>query len=151
MNEIQSALSTLLQTVTVAVITAVGAITVAYIGILKKQALAKIETLQDENAKKALSNAVNSVDEIITTVVTSIEQEEKQEVLKAMEDGKVTRDELTKLKDVAVDRVKQQLLPDTVKLLEQSFGDLSAYISQKVSEQVFNLKQQNKYIENTSK
>lgn len=151
MNEIQSALSTLLQTVTVAVITAVGAITVAYIGILKKQALAKIETLQDENAKKALSNAVNSVDTIITTVVTSIEQEEKQEVLKAMEDGKVTRDELTKLKDVAVDRVKQQLLPDTVKLLENSFGDLSAYISQKVSEQVFNLKQQNKYIENTSK
>ena len=95
----------------------------------------------NEEARKALSEAVNRVEDIVCTVVTSIEQEEKQEILKAMEDGKVNREELLNLKSVAVNRVKEQLLPDTVKLLEDSFGDITSYISQKVSQQVFAIKQ----------
>lgn len=141
MAEINSALQTLLTSVTVAVIAAIGAIAIAGINIFKQWVVAKIQTIDNEEARKALSEAVNRVDDIVCTVVTSIEQEEKQEILKAMEDGKVNREELLNLKSVAVNRVKEQLLPDTVKLLEDSFGDITSYISQKVSQQVFAIKQ----------
>lgn len=144
MVEIQDALQTLLTTVTVAVITALGAILVSSVGLVKEWVLAKVQAVQDENARKMIESAVSQVETIVCAVVTSIEQEEKQEVLKALEDGNVTRDELTGLKDVAVQRVKQQLLPDTLQLLESSFGDITSYISDKVSQQVFTLKQSSK-------
>lgn len=144
MVEIQDALQTLLTTVTVAVITALGAILVSGVGLVKEWVLAKVQAVQDENARKMIESAVAQVENIVCAVVTSIEQEEKQEVLKALEDGNVTRDELTALKDVAVQRVKQQLLPDTLQLLESSFGDITSYISDKVSQQVFALKQSSK-------
>ena len=144
MVEIQDALQTLLTTVTVAVITALGAILVSGVGLVKEWVLAKVQAVQDENARKMIESAVAQVENIVCAVVTSIEQEEKQEVLKALEDGNVTRDELTALKDVAVQRVKQQLLPDTLQLLESSFGDITSYISDKVSQQVFTLKQSSK-------
>lgn len=140
MVEIQDALQTLLTTVSVAVVGALGAIIVAGVGIAKQWAIAKLEGIQDENARKSLNDAITKVSEIVSTVVTSIEQEEKQEILKALEDGKVERDELTGLKDVAVIRVKEQLLPETLDLLENSFGDFTQYVADKVSEQVFNLK-----------
>lgn len=140
MVEIQDALQTLLTTVSVAVVGALGAIIVAGVGIAKQWAIAKLEGIQDENARKSLNDAITKVSEIVSTVVTSIEQEEKQEILKALEDGKVERDELTGLKDVAVTRVKEQLLPETLDLLENSFGDFTQYVADKVSEQVFNLK-----------
>lgn len=140
MVEIQEALGTLLTTVSVAVLTAVGAILVTGIGLAKDWAIAKISGIQDENARKAVESAVGRVTEIVSAVVMSIEQEEKQEILKAMEDGNVSRDELVALKDVAIQRVKTQLLPETLDLLEESFGDVTEYIADKVSQQVFAIK-----------
>lgn len=140
-QDLQTILNPVLTTIITAVITAVGGIIVAYVGVLKNRAIESLQAVKDEQARKALEAAINKTDEIIKAVVTSIEQEEKQEILKAMEDGKVTRDELVKLRDVAVARVQNQLVPETYNLLSDAFGDLSAYLSQKVSQQVFQLKQ----------
>lgn len=140
-QDLQTILNPVLTTIITAVITAVGGIIVAYVGVLKNRAIESLQAVKDEHARKALEAAINKTDEIIKAVVTSIEQEEKQEILKAMEDGKVTRDELVKLRDVAVARVQNQLVPETYNLLSDAFGDLSAYLSQKVSQQVFQLKQ----------
>lgn len=139
-QDLQTILTPVLTTIITAVITAVGGIIVAYVGVLKNRAIESLQAVKDEQARKALEAAINKTDEIIQAVVTSIEQEEKQEILKAMEDGKVTRDELVKLRDVAVARVQNQLVPETYNLLSDAFGDLSAYLSQKVSQQVFQLK-----------
>lgn len=140
-QDLQTILNPVLTTIITAVITAVGGIIVAYVGVLKNRAIESLQAVKDEQARKSLEAAINKTDEIIKAVVTSIEQEEKQEILKAMEDGKVTRDELVKLRDVAVARVQNQLVPETYNLLSDAFGDLSAYLSQKVSQQVFQLKQ----------
>ena len=140
MAEIQQALQALLTTVGVAVLSALAVILVQGVNIAKEWALTKIEGIADDNARKLVNDAVIRVNEIVSAVVMSIEQEEKQEILKAMEDGNVTRDELVALKDVAITRVKTQLLPETMELLEESFGDVTEYISDKVSQQVFALK-----------
>ena len=140
MAEIQQALQALLTTVGVAVLSALAVILVQGVNIAKEWALTKIEGIADDNARKLVNDAVIRVNEIVSAVVMSIEQEEKQEILKAMEDSNVTRDELVALKDVAITRVKTQLLPETMELLEESFGDVTEYISDKVSQQVFALK-----------
>ena len=140
MAEIQQALQALLTTVGVAVLSALAVILVQGVNIAKEWALTKSEGIADDNARKLVNDAVIKVNEIVSAVVMSIEQEEKQEILKAMEDGRVTRDELVALKDVAITRVKSQLLPETMELLEESFGDVTEYISDKVSQQVFALK-----------
>lgn len=140
MAEIQQALQALLTTVGVAALSALAVILVQGVNIAKEWALRKIEGIADDNARKLVNDAVIKVNEIVSAVVMSIEQEEKQEILKAMEDGRVTRDELVALKDVAITRVKSQLLPETMELLEESFGDVTEYISDKVSQQVFALK-----------
>lgn len=140
MTEIQQALQALLTTVGVAVLSALAVILVQGVNLAKEWACEKIAGIADENARKVVNDAIFRVSEIVSAVVTSIEQEEKQEILKAMEDGNVSRDELVALKDVAITRVKSQLLPETMELLEETFGDVTEYISDKVSQQVFALK-----------
>lgn len=140
MAEIQQALQALLTTVGVAVLSALAVILVQGVNLAKEWACEKIAGIADENARKVVNDAIFRVSEIVSAVVTSIEQEEKQEILKAMEDGNVSRDELVALKDVAITRVKSQLLPETMELLEETFGDATEYISDKVSQQVFALK-----------
>lgn len=140
MTEIQQALQALLTTVGVAVLSALAVILVQGVNLAKEWACEKIAGIADENARKVVNDAIFRVSEIVSAVVTSIEQEEKQEILKAMEDGNVSRDELVALKDVAITRVKSQLLPETMELLEETFGDATEYISDKVSQQVFALK-----------
>lgn len=140
MAEIQQALQALLTTVGVAVLSALAVILVQGVNLAKEWACEKIAGIADDNARKVVNDAIFRVSEIVSAVVTSIEQEEKQEILKAMEDGNVSRDELVALKDVAITRVKSQLLPETMELLEETFGDVTEYISDKVSQQVFALK-----------
>ena len=140
MAEIQQALQALLTTVGVTVLSALAVILVQGVNLAKEWACEKIAGIADDNARKVVNDAIFRVSEIVSAVVTSIEQEEKQEILKAMEDGNVSRDELVALKDVAITRVKSQLLPETMELLEETFGDVTEYISDKVSQQVFALK-----------
>lgn len=123
-----------------AAVTALAAVGVAYINALRKKALKHIENMQDEKASKLLQDATNSVFQIVTTVVTSLEQEEKPEILKAIEDGKVTSDELKDLKKIAIGRVQGQLSQEYRKILDETFGNLSEYISDLVSQAVFELK-----------
>lgn len=140
MAEIQQALQALITTVGVAVLSALAVILVQGVNLAKEWACEKIAGIADDNARKVVNDAIFRVSEIVSAVVTSIEQEEKQEILKAIEDGNVSRDELVALKNVAITRVKSQLLPETMELLEETFGDVTEYISDKVSQQVFALK-----------
>lgn len=123
-----------------AAVTALAAVGIAYINALRKKALEHISNMQDEKASRLLQDAVNSVHQLVTTIVTSIEQEEKPEILKAIEDGKITKDELRDLKKIAIGRVQGQLNQEYRKILDETFGNLSEYISDLVSQAVFELK-----------
>lgn len=140
MAEITSALQSLVVTVVIALIGLVATSLVTYIGVLKKKAVAAIESIDNETFQNALKSATDKASELVVNVVTSIEQEEKQEILKAMEDGTVDRDELLNLKHIAVERITSQLGAESIKILETAFGDISAYIGDLVSKQVYTLK-----------
>lgn len=138
--EVNEALQQLLVTVILGVLSVISVTIVSYLNILKKKAVAYIQNMGDERAKKSLEAAINKASELVTNVVTALEQEEKQEILKAIEDGKVTRDELFKLKDIAIDKVIELLGDETVKVLQDAFGDVTEYIANLVSTKVYDLK-----------
>lgn len=144
MDELMNALQTGLVTIGVAALTALCGVAVAYINVLKQKALANIDKIEDEKAKSIASVATEQLSQVVAAVVSSIEQEEKQEILKAIEDGKVTRDELVNLKTVAIQRVKDQLLPDTWQVIQDTYKDANSYIADLVSQYVLQLKQSNK-------
>lgn len=138
--EVNEALQQLLVTVILGVLSVISVTIVSYLNILKKKAVAYIQNIADEKAKKSLEAATNKAYELVTNVVTALEQEEKQDILKAIEDGKVTRDELFKLKDIAIDKVIELLGEESVKVLDDAFGDATEYIANLVSTKVYDLK-----------
>ena len=137
--EVNEALQQLLVTVILGVLSVISVTIVSYLNILKKKAVAYIQNIGDEKAKKSLEAATNKAYELVTNVVTALEQEEKQEILKSIEDGKVTRDELFKLKDIAIDKVIELLGEESVKVLDDAFGDATEYIANLVSTKVYDL------------
>ena len=138
--EVNEALQQLLVTVILGVLSIISVTVVSYLNLLKKKVVAYIQNMSDEKARKSLEAAINKASELVTNVVTEIEQEEKQEILKAIEDGKVTRDELFKLKDIAIDKVIDLLGDETIKVLQDAFGDVTEYIANLVSTKVYDLK-----------
>ena len=138
--EVNEALQQLLVTVILGVLSVISVTIVSYLNVLKKKAVAYIQNIGDEKAKKSLEAAINKAHELVINIVTSLEQEEKQEILKAIEDGKVTRDELFKLKDIAIDKVLESLGDETVEVLDNAFGDSAEYIANLVSTKVYDLK-----------
>ena len=138
--EVNEALQQLLVTVILGVLSVISVTIVSYLNILKKKAVAYIQNIGDEKAKKSLEAAINKAHELVINIVTSLEQEEKQEILKAIEDGEVTRDELFKLKDIAIDKVIESLGAETVEVLNNAFGDTTEYIANLVSTKVYDLK-----------
>ncbi len=127
-------------TILLAFITLCAALGVSLINVLKEKALESISQIKNEESRKLLADATNKALDVVSSVVMSIEQEEKQEILKAIEDGKLTRDELFKLKEVAYDRVERQLLPETREILKENVGDLTQYLMDLISQQVLLLK-----------
>ena len=138
--EITAAVSQVLTSICVAILTFLGAICVSLIGIAKQKLAASIESIKDENARKCLNNAVERVTSLVTTVVTSIEQEEKPEIVKALADGKIERDELLDLKQIAVERVRDNISEDIVDIIEETYSDFNDYVSELVSQSVYQLK-----------
>ena len=138
--EVNEALQQLLVTVILGVLSIISVTVVSYLNLLKKKVVAYIQNMSDEKARKSLEAAINKASELVTNVVTALEQEEKQEILKAIEDGKVTRDELFKLKDIAIDKVIDLLGDETIKVLQDAFGDVTEYIANLVSTKVYDLK-----------
>ena len=55
----------------------------------------------------------------------------------------VTKDELNKLKSIAIDKVVNQLGTESVNILADAFGDITEYIGDLVSSKVYELKNLN--------
>lgn len=139
--EITDALQSLLITIAVAAISILSGVAVAYLNVLRNKAIKAIEQMDNDEVEKVLTDTVNKAYMLVSSVVTSLEQEEKQAILSAIEDGEVTKEELYKLKDIAIDKVTNQLGPDAVNILEEAFGDVAEYIGDLVSAKVYELKQ----------
>lgn len=139
-QQILSAAQQALVTIGVAVFTMLSAIGIGFLNSLKDKAMKSVENMQRDAEQRDLDRASYQLDRIAETVVMSIEQEEKQKILKDMEDGKIDNSELNQLRQLAVSRILNQLTPKLKRILTDGYGDLNAFTADLVSRKVFELK-----------
>ena len=143
MVEVTDAIQNALVTIAVAFISGLSVVAIAYLKVLRDKALAAVDQINNNTTSQILNEAINKAYMLVGNVVTSLEQEEKQAILEAITDGKVTRDELNELKSIAIDRVVNQLGTESVDILTDAFGDLTQYIGDLISSKVYELKNSN--------
>lgn len=140
MVEVTDAIQNALVTIAVAFISGLSVVAIAYLKVLRDKALAAVNQINNNTTSQILNEAINKAYMLVSSVVTSLEQEEKQAILDAIADGEVTKDELNKLKSIAIDKVVNQLGTESVNILADAFGDITEYIGDLVSSKVFELK-----------
>lgn len=100
----------------------------------------KIDALDDEKKTALFNKALKYLNDIIDSIVTSLEQEVASEIRKRIANGEATREDLCELKDKAIEFVQKQLDDATKTILEKKIPDLNAYISDLISKKVYEIK-----------
>lgn len=142
MDQVVTLLQQSLITIALAVITAGCTIAVSYINKLKSKAEIQINEMSDEATRKLTQDALDKLSNLCETVVKSLEQEVASEIRKKLESGdsSVSRDDLTILKDIAVNTVKSQITDELSKILESTIADVDTYINDKISACLLDMK-----------
>ena len=100
----------------------------------------KISALDDEKKTALFNKAIEYLNDIIDSIVTSLEQEVASEIRKKIANGEATREDLCELKNIAINYVQKQLDDATKTILEKKIPDLNAYISDLISKKVYEIK-----------
>lgn len=125
-----------------------GALTVvtAYVGVFVQKATQKakleIAKIEDENAQVIFSNALQKTTALINTNIVAMENTLKKELIIAIEDGKIEKDELKQLSTAVKDNVLNQLTDDTLKVLNGGIKDINQYLEMKIEEELAKIKGQ---------
>lgn len=106
----------------------------------RDQLIAEIETSNIIKYSKIARDAVYTVDEIIGNVVNELDDTVKKEILASTEDGKLTDEEKTKLKDMAIELINKEVSESIKDFATSIVGDLDSYISTVIENKVTQLK-----------
>ena len=104
--------------ITIVSIITTGFIPMAYM-LFRKWANAKVEAIQDKNARDALEFALKRMDETVQTVVDELNQTQRD----LAADGKLSREDALKLLRMAYGRTTARLTTDTAAALKNAFGE----------------------------
>ena len=140
MEQLQATILNALVGILGTIITIAGGYAIVYIKKGFEYLTTKTSVIKDENARKVVDNALNSLDNLLTTNITYAESVLKPNILSSISDGKVTSEELESLATIVKDNVLKQLGTDTTVVLNNSIGDLDGYISARLEAVLSNLK-----------
>ena len=103
---------------------------------------AKVDKINDDKAKDTLKLAISSLDTIVNTTVTSLQQSLGDDIKKSLQDGdgKYTREDLLALKDQALETINHQLTDSAKEALSSVYSDLNSYIGDLIDSKVRELK-----------
>jgi polyhydroxyalkanoate synthesis regulator phasin len=150
MEQLQTGL-TMLEQIIIGAIISVG---LAYAIKYTKKGISYLKSknsmIKDEKLKKIFDSALDSLDHLITTNIVSAENTLKPQILGAIADGKVTKEELKTLSVIVKDNVLKQLGDDTTKALNTNLGDLNNYLENRIEKILDDLKNdENSGVEHT--
>ena len=103
---------------------------------------AKIDNIKNVTAQNKIKAALNLLEELVKTTVTSLQQTLGDDIKESIKnaDGKYTREDLLKLKDTAIVSIKSQLKASTLVLLNSAYENIDILIEDLIEAQVRNLK-----------
>ena len=102
----------------------------------------KTSLIQDEQAKQIVDTTIDKVEKLINANIIKTENVSKPIMIQALQDGKIEKDELIKLRDEVRENVLSQLTQDSLEVLNDSLVDIEKYIDTKIESQLAILKEQ---------
>ena len=124
----------------------------AIIFIQKYTAIAKekLNAIQDKNAKEKLDVAIDRLNSLLVTNIVNAETTLKNELIKGIQDGNLTKEDFASLKESVTNKVINQLGQDSTELITNEVGDLKDYVNVKLEETLAELKEdQNSIVKHT--
>ena len=103
----------------------------------------KTSLIKDQQAKQIVDNTIEKVEKLINDNIIKVEHTSKPIMVQALQDGKIEKEELVKLRDEVIENVLSQLSQDSLDVLNDSLADLNKYIEVKIESQLAILKEQN--------
>lgn len=141
MEQIQQQLINLLTIIISGAIAVATVYATMYIDKAIKMVKSKNESIQDENARKKLNDALDRLDSLLVTNIVNAEVTLKKELVNGIQDGKFTKEDFASLKESVVNNVLNQLGKDSTELLNTELGNLNDYVSVRLEETLANLKE----------
>ena len=105
----------------------------------------KSNSIEDTEARAVVQKALDNLDNVLVTNITSADSTLKPIILKDIADGKVTKDELNSLADTVMNNTLKQLGNDSLDVLNGALGDTNGYIENRIEKILADLK-----VDNTS-
>ena len=102
----------------------------------------KTSLIQDEQAKQIVDTTIDKVEKLINANIIKTENVSKPIMVQALQDGKIEKAELVKLRDEVRKNVLSQLSQDSLNVLNDSLVDVEKYIDTKIESQLAILKEQ---------
>ena len=102
----------------------------------------KTSLIKDQQAKQIVDNTIEKVEKLINDNIIKVEHTSKPIMVRALQDGKIEKDELVKLRDEVKNEVLNQLEEDSLDVLNDSLVDVEKYIDTKIESQLAILKEQ---------
>lgn len=146
MEIINSAASTVLANIVLAVIALAGAYAVYYIRLAGDQVKAQTKRIEDTAARELLENTLDDVVNLATVSVNAMEQTTAQTVRDKVKEGKVDREELLKLGRNIFKEVKAAISPEAQRVITQNLGSFDAYLTKCIEDAVLKVKRGDLYL-----
>ena len=109
-------------------------------GLISWGAAAAVKYVRQKTQNEAIHDAMGHVAMTVETVVKEIEQTLAVKIKGMAADGKLSEDEATALKQIAVDKVREQVPPAMQEIAAQGTASLERFIDSKIEAAVGDLK-----------
>lgn len=146
MEIIQSAASSALLNVTLAVIALVAAVAVYYIKLAASKVKAQTTQIKDQEGRKLLENALDDVVNLATLSVGAMEQTTAKTLREAVRSGTADREELVALSKQVFSEVKAAIAPEAQRVITENLGGFDAYLTKCIEDAVLKIKQSDPFI-----
>lgn len=132
-----------LNTIVTGALTALAAFLIALIKKGFNWLNSKVDSIESGVARDNVGQAMEVLQEVVTNVVTSLQQTTGDDIKKSIEngDGQFTKEDLLNLKQIAVNQVFSLLNSDVLKPLESVYDNLTEAVEAMVETQVRKLKE----------
>jgi hypothetical protein len=140
MEQLQSQLLLIEQVIIGGVIAFGLAYLVKEVGVLFTYLKTKTSLIKDEKVRKIVDSTLDAVDKLVIKNITNADVNLKPIILQSIADGKVTPDEINSLLDVVKNNTLRQLSEDSIKVLNNSLGDVDSYLESTIEDKLATLK-----------
>ncbi|MBU5312235.1 hypothetical protein KQI38_09365 [Tissierella carlieri] len=147
MEAIQGVLTEVLMRITLALIALIAAFVLSYIKKASDKLKVEIEVLENEDLEKLISRAFDRLAEVTKLTVNKIEQQSARTIREAVNEGKLSKDELEKLSKEAYEEILRVLEPEYKEFLQDMLGDIETYILNLIEEKLVSIKERDQVFE----